>query len=44
MLIENRCTTHAELIKNNRNIVILKPGNIVIARIAIKFTKKRERF
>ena len=34
-LIEDRRTAHAERINNNRNIVVLEPGDIVMARTAI---------
>ena len=35
ILIEDRRTAHAECINNNRNVVVLEPGDIVMARTAI---------
>ena len=43
MLLVDRQTAAAEHINNNRNIVILKPGNIAIARTAIQRDKKKEK-
>ena len=43
IIIEDRRTSHAERIDNNRNLVILKPGNTVIARIVIQSDKKKEK-
>ena len=35
LLIEDRRTTHAKRINNNRNLVVLAPGDIVMARTVI---------
>ena len=43
ILIEDRRTSHAERINNNRNIVVLEPGDIVIARTAIQSNKQKEK-
>ena len=43
MIIEDRRTTHAERINNNRNLVILKPEDIVMARTTIQSDKKKEK-
>ena len=39
MLIEDNRTAHAEHINNNRNIVVLEPDDIVMARTAIQSNK-----
>ena len=39
ILIEDRRTAHAERINNNRNVVVLEPGDIVMARTAIQSNK-----
>ena len=44
MLLVDRQTAVVKHINNNRNIIILKPGNIVIARTAIQSDKKKEKF
>ena len=41
ILIEDRRTAHAERINNNRNLVIFKPGDIVMAKAAIQNDKKK---
>jgi len=43
ILIEDRGTAHAERINNNRNIVVLEPGDIVMARTAIQSNKQKEK-
>ena len=43
ILIKDRRTSHAERIKNNRNIVVLEPGDIGMARTAIQSNKQKER-
>ena len=42
-LSENRRTAHAERINNNRNIIILKPVDIVMAKTAIQNDIKTEK-
>ena len=44
ILIENCCTTHTERINNNRSILILKRGDIVMVRTFIQSDKKKEKF
>ena len=39
ILIEDRRTAHAECINNNRNVVVLEPGDIFMARTAIQSNK-----
>ena len=41
--MEDRRTTHAERIDNTRNLIVLKPGDIVMDRTAIQRNKKREK-
>ena len=41
ILIEDRRTAHAERINNNRNIIVLEPGDIVMARTAIQSNKQK---
>ena len=41
--IKDRRTTHAKLIINNINLVILKPGDIVMSRTAIQSDKEKEK-
>ena len=43
ILIEDRRTAHVERIINNRNVVVLEPGDIVMARTAIQSNKQKER-
>ena len=43
ILIEDRRTAHAERINNNRNVVVLEPGGIVMARTAIQSNKRKEK-
>ena len=43
ILIEDRRTAHAERINNNRNIVVLQPGDIVMARTSVQSNKQREK-
>ena len=42
-IIEDRRTDHAERINNNRNIIVLEPGDIVITRTAIQSNKQKEK-
>ena len=44
ILIEDRRTAHAERINNNRNVVDLEPGHIIMARTAIQSNKRKEKF
>ena len=39
----DRLTTHAERINNNRNLVILKSGDIIMARTAILSDKNKDK-
>ena len=41
--IEDRHNTHAERINNTRNLIFLKPGDIVMAQTPIQSDKKREK-
>ena len=43
ILIEDRRTAYAERINNNRNDVVLDPGDIVMARTAIQSNKEKEK-
>ena len=43
ILIEDRRTAHAERINNNRNIVLLQPDDIVMARTSVQSNKQREK-
>ena len=43
ILIEDRRTAHAERINNNRNVVVLEPGGIVMARTVIQSNKRKEK-
>ena len=43
ILIEDSHTTHAKRIKNTRNLIVLKPSDIVMARTAIQSNKKKEK-
>ena len=42
ILIEDRRTAHAERINNNRNIFVLEPCDIFMARTAIQSNKKKK--
>ena len=41
IIIEDRRTAHTERINNNRNVVVLEPGDIVMARTAIQSNKQK---
>ena len=43
ILIEDRRDTHAERINNNRNIVLMRPGDIVMARTAVQSDKSKDK-
>ena len=43
IIIEDRRTPHVERINNTRNLVVLKPGDIVMGRTAIQSDKKKEK-
>ena len=43
ILIEDRRTVHAKRIKNNRNLVTLKPGNTIMAITATQSNKKKDK-
>ena len=43
ILVEDRKATHAERIKNSRNIVTMHPGDIFIARTTIKSDKATDK-
>ena len=43
ILIEDRRIAHAERINNNRNIIVLEPGDIVMARTTIQSNKQKEK-
>ena len=43
ILIEDRRTAHAERINNNRNVVVLETGDIVMARMTIQSNKQKEK-
>ena len=43
MLIENSRTDHAKHIHSSRNLVVLKPGDIVMIRTAIQSDKSQNK-
>ena len=43
IIIEDHRTPHAERINNTRNLVVLKPGDIVMGRTFIQSDKKKEK-
>ena len=43
ILIEDRRTAHAERINNNRNVIILEHGDVVMARTAIQSNKQKKK-